>query len=72
MFIKVTPKAYALIAAVNAGLVKETESGEYDIEAFEMFWAEFSKSVQLERRPTIWKTIRLSMRRRQSRKSVQE
>lgn len=58
MYIKVTPKACALIAAVNAGLVKETENGDYDIEAFEAFWAEFSKNVQIGSKRTILSATR--------------
>ena len=46
MKIVVTPKGLALIAAVDSGLVKETDTlGGYEIEELNKFWDLFSKDM---------------------------
>ena len=39
----ITEKGYALMAAIDAGLLEETEDG-WNNEKFEKFWAQFTQS----------------------------
>lgn len=41
----ITAKGRALLAAIDAGLVKEKPDGGYDIKAFERFWAVVERDV---------------------------
>ena len=39
----ITEKGYALMAAIDAGLLEETEDG-WNTEKFEKFWTQFTQS----------------------------
>ena len=60
----ITEKGYALMAAIDAGLLEETEDG-WNTEKFEKFWAQFTQSR--EKNPikysVKWLKLMLPMRR---------
>ena len=47
MFV-VAPKGYAIIAAIDSGLVRKNEDGSYDTCAFDKFWDALTDRVTME------------------------
>lgn len=63
--LRITKKGKAFLAAVDAGLIPET-NGEYDESAFEQFWNDFSTCFEENNRIIIkdlhhWQSLCLSV-----------
>ena len=46
----VSLKGFALLCAIDAGMIQATSDGSFDDEPFLRFWDDFSKSISADRR----------------------